>query len=83
VAIRVEVDGDKCVGSGNCVFWAPGTFDLDDDGQSVVLNPEGDTEERIRVAAEGCPAQAITVVVLDDAGPAEPQEVSHADRPDR
>jgi ferredoxin len=82
VGIRVEVDGDKCVGSGNCVFWAPGTFDLDDEGQSVVIDQTGDTEERIRVAAEGCPAQAIMVVALDDAGPEDPEEVPHADRPD-
>ncbi len=32
MTIRIEIDRDKCVGSGNCVFWAPGTFDLDDDG---------------------------------------------------
>jgi ferredoxin len=82
VTIRIEIDRDKCVGSGNCVFWAPGTFDLDDEGQSVVIDPDGETEERIRVAAEGCPAQAITVV-LDALGPEEEEEVSLADRPDR
>ena len=25
------------MGSGNCVFWAPGVFDLDDDGVAVVV----------------------------------------------
>jgi len=60
--IRIEIDRDRCVGSGNCQFWAPGTFDLDDEGQAVVVDPSGDPEERIRVAAEGCPSQAITVV---------------------
>ena len=81
--IRIEVDAAKCVGSGNCVFWAPGTFDLGDDGLSVVIDPEGDTEERIRVAAEGCPSKAITVVALDAPGDHDAEEVSHADRPDR
>jgi ferredoxin len=66
--IRIEIDGDKCVGSGNCVFWAPGTFDLDDDGHSVVVDPTGDSEDRIRVAAEGCPANAISVVVVEPPG---------------
>ena len=56
--IRIDIDREKCVGSGNCVFWAPGTFDLDDEGLSVVIDPSGDSEDRIRVAADGCPSKA-------------------------
>ena len=63
--IRIVIDADKCVGSGNCVFWAPNTFDLDDDATSVVIDPAGDPEDRIRVAAEGCPAAAISVEPLE------------------
>ena len=59
--IRIIIDADRCVGAGNCVFWAPHTFDLDDDAKSVVVDPSGDGEDRIRVAADGCPAGAITV----------------------
>jgi ferredoxin len=66
--LRISIDRDKCVGSGNCVFWAPRTFDLDEEGLSVVLDPSGDTEERVRVAAEGCPAHAISVT----SSPADP-----------
>jgi ferredoxin len=66
VALRIVIDTDRCVGSGNCLYWAPATFDLGDDGIAVVLDPEGDDEERIRVAEEGCPTRAITV------GPGEP-----------
>jgi ferredoxin len=65
MTIRIEIDRDRCVGSGNCLFWAPATFDLDDDGQAVVIDPSGDAEDRIRVAAEGCPSKAITVVSVD------------------
>ncbi len=68
--IRIEIDRDQCIGSGNCLFWAPHTFDLDDDARSVVIDPNGDTEDRIRVAADGCPARAIRLVSLD-ADPAE------------
>lgn len=60
--IRVAVDRERCVGSGNCLFWAPGTFDLDDDGVAVVIDPAGEEAERIAVAAEGCPTRAISVV---------------------
>jgi len=67
--IRIEIDRDKCVGSGNCLFWAPGTFDLDDEGVSVVIDATGDPAERIRVAAEGCPSKAITLVPEDGPQP--------------
>ena len=49
------------MGSGNCSFWAPGTFDLDDEGVAVVVDAEGEPEEKVVLAAQGCPTQAITV----------------------
>ena len=49
------------MGSGNCSFWAPGVFDLDDDGIAIVVDPEGAPEEKIVLAAHGCPTQAIKV----------------------
>jgi ferredoxin len=64
--IRIVIDDDKCMGSGNCLYWAPHTFDLDDDGKSFVADPTGDTEDRVRVAAEGCPAGAISVELIED-----------------
>jgi ferredoxin len=66
--IRIEVDRDRCVGSGNCLFWAPNTFDLDDGGTAVVIDPDGDGEELARVAADGCPTRAITVIAPAPAG---------------
>jgi ferredoxin len=33
---EVEIDREACMGSGNCMFWAPDVFDLDDDGVAVV-----------------------------------------------
>jgi ferredoxin len=57
VEIRIEVE--RCMGSGNCAFWAPATFDIGEDNIAFVLDPEGDTEDKIRNAAEGCPTQAI------------------------
>jgi len=69
VAVRIVIDRDRCVGSGNCLYWAPGTFDLDDDGISIVVDPRGDDEDRIRVAAEGCPTRALTLHPEDQGGP--------------
>jgi len=50
------------MGSGNCSFWAPNTFDLDEDGVAVVTDPAGDPEDKVILAAQGCPTQAIQVL---------------------
>jgi ferredoxin len=67
--LRIEIDLDRCVGSGNCAFWAPATFDIDDEGLAVVVDPTGDTEDRIRVAADGCPSKAISIETTDGPAP--------------
>ena len=61
MTLEVRVDRDRCMGSGNCAFHAPNTFDLDDEMKATVLDPAGDPEEAVRLAAEGCPTGAITV----------------------
>ena len=59
--LDVRIDWDRCMGSGNCVFWAPDTFDLSDDGHAVVLDAAATDEERLRIAAQGCPVGAISL----------------------
>jgi ferredoxin len=59
--LDVRIDWDRCMGSGDCVFWAPGTFDLSDDGHAVVLDPAASDEERLHIAAQGCPVGAISL----------------------
>ena len=59
--LRIEVDRDRCMGQGTCEFYAPNTFALDEDGISTVVDPEGDPEEKVLLAAQGCPTQAISV----------------------
>jgi ferredoxin len=61
VTLEISIDRDVCMGSGNCSFWAPGVFDLDDEGIAIVVDPDAAPEEKILLAAEGCPTQAITV----------------------
>jgi ferredoxin len=55
----IEIDRDRCMGSGNCGFYAPATFDLGDDMKAFVLDPAGDPDEKIALAIEGCPTLAI------------------------
>jgi len=66
MALDIRIDRDACMGSGNCAFWAPGVFDLDDDGIAVVLDPEAADDEKIVIAAQGCPTQAISVFRGDE-----------------
>jgi ferredoxin len=61
VALEIEINRDACMGSGNCSFWAPGVFDLDDDGIAIVLDPTAAPADKIVLAAQGCPTQAIAV----------------------
>jgi ferredoxin len=61
MTLRIEVDAERCMGSGNCSFWAPATFELGDDGIAFVKEPDGDPEDKILLAASGCPTQAIAV----------------------
>jgi ferredoxin len=72
VHVRVAVDRERCIGSGNCVYWAPASFDLDDEGLSVPTDPAAEPLERLRVAADGCPTRAISVEVVDPGPDADP-----------
>ncbi len=62
MAIEIVVDPELCMGSGNCAFWAPGVFELDDEGISEVLSVGAQPEDKIILAAKGCPTQAISVI---------------------
>ena len=59
--VEITVDRELCMGSGNCSFWAPGVFDLDDDGIAVVLDVDAAPVEKIELAAQGCPTRAIAL----------------------
>ena len=59
--MKIEVNRELCMGSGNCSFWAPGVFDLDDDGIAVVLDVTAAPEDKIVLAGQGCPTQAISI----------------------
>jgi len=60
--IRVEVDRDLCIGSGDCVATAPDVFELDEEGKAIVLDPDGATTDVVLEAAQNCPVTAIFVI---------------------
>ena len=57
--MKITVDRVKCEGYGKCVQAAPKAFKLDEKFISVVLDPKGDTDDKILLAAKICPTKAI------------------------
>ncbi|MEV6028002.1 ferredoxin [Streptomyces sp. NPDC052036] len=60
--MKVIVDQNKCVASGQCVLTSPEVFDQrEEDGIVVLLaeNPPERLAQDVRQAAALCPAQAI------------------------
>jgi ferredoxin len=59
--VRIVLDRAKCTGIGICESFAPTVFEVDDDGELVVLSadvPEGALDD-VTEAVEGCPAMAL------------------------
>lgn len=62
--MKVKVDQDKCISSGQCVSHASTVFDQrDEDGVAFLLNehPPAEQAENVRQAAADCPAAAIYI----------------------
>ena len=62
--MKVTVDKDKCIASGQCVLTAPDVFDQQEEDGIVVLlnpNPSAGLAADVKQAAAVCPALAITV----------------------
>ncbi|WP_067672787.1 ferredoxin [Nocardia miyunensis] len=59
--MHIEVDRDKCIASGACVFAAPAIFDQDDDGivLAIVADPTPEQEAGAAAGIRACPAAAI------------------------
>jgi ferredoxin len=62
--MKVVVDQDKCISSGNCVLNASAVFDQrDEDGVVVLLNenPPAEQADNVRQAVAECPAAVISI----------------------
>jgi ferredoxin len=67
--MKVIVDQNKCVASGQCVLSAPEVFDQREEDGIVVLcadTPPQGLEDDVRQAVALCPAQAIWVEEQED-----------------
>ena len=59
--MKITVDRSKCEGYARCVQAAPKVFQLDNKMIAEVVDPHGDTNETILLAARLCPTKAIAV----------------------
>lgn len=62
--MKISVDQDSCVSSGQCVRSAAEVFDQrDSDGVVVLLDPHpaASQADDVRRAAAACPAHAISI----------------------
>jgi ferredoxin len=59
--MRVEVDVDKCIGSGACVIACPEVFSQDEGGVVILLvaAPPSELDDKVREAVRACPAEVI------------------------
>jgi ferredoxin len=60
--MRIEIDRDVCIGTENCNRYAPGTFEVDDEGKVVQIGRDADSDDAIRTAVESCPTGALSIV---------------------
>lgn len=63
---RILIDRDRCIGSGNCCFVVPGTFDLDEELKSVSSTPVATTRATSPPPSKAAPSNAIGIIEDDD-----------------
>lgn len=58
---RVVLDRVKCEGHGMCEVAAPAYFELDDEGELAVLEPQVGTDDEswVQEAVRSCPVGAL------------------------
>jgi len=58
---KLKIDDYKCIGCGLCPSIAEKSFILVEKiSRAEVINPAGDTPEKIQEAIDACPVQAIS-----------------------
>ncbi len=61
--MKIIVDQGRCTGLGICESLAPDHFEINEDGELVLLDAtvsDSDLEE-VRSAVEGCPTEALRI----------------------
>lgn len=64
--VTVVVDGDVCIGGGQCEMLEETTFVLDDDTMISAVTGSGELPRaRAELVVDRCPGRAISIVEVD------------------
>ena len=58
---KITIDQDSCIGCGACASVSDSTYELNDDGKSIVTDPNATDDETLIASAESCATQAISL----------------------
>jgi ferredoxin len=63
MSVRITIDADRCVGSGDCANVAPQAFEVDEDAGLARVLPGAAQADRplLQRAAHSCPTVAIAL----------------------
>jgi ferredoxin len=59
---KIIVDRNLCIGAATCIALSPKVFQLDQENKAIVIDPDGDTDDIILMAARSCPVNAVIVI---------------------
>ena len=61
--MRIVLEADKCIGSGNCEMIAPDVFEVRDDMvcHILVVEPGAELAEDAELGVESCPTRALRI----------------------
>ena len=59
---HVEVDRDRCMGTGACAFALPGLFTVGDDGKARVIGTADQDDKAVADVVGECPTAALRLV---------------------
>ena len=59
--MKITVDRTKCEGYAKCIQTTPKVFKLDKTMIAEVIDPKGDNDDKIILAAKICPTKAISL----------------------
>jgi ferredoxin len=59
--MRVSIDEDACVGTGQCELICPEVFRVDMISHVLVDAPGPELHDQVREAADNCPTEAVRI----------------------
>ena len=59
---HVEVNRDRCMGTGACAYALPGLFSVGDDGKARVTGTVDEDDKTVADVVSECPAAALRLV---------------------